>query len=187
MMLAPHLIPVPRSLHLRGARRQSGCADQARKSRLSALGITALLEASSHIANVKPARGVGARVARAWVGLAAAGGLSACAALPPPQDKVATAIAQYYAKNASEEEGQCRSPELASVTKRKVLASSGDSTRLKVRYSYFDPSAPGATDWTRVFQTERACTGFAEREFTLVRGPLGYQVVEMSGPAREQP
>ena len=27
----------------------------------------------------------------------------------------------------------------------------------------------------------------AERDFTLVRGPLGYQVVEMSGPVREQP
>ena len=46
---------------------------------------------------------------------------------------------------------------------------------------------PGATDWTRVLQAERACTGFAEREFTLERGQLGYQVVEMSGPVRDQP
>jgi hypothetical protein len=58
---------------------------------------------------------------------------------------------------------------------------------LRVRYSYFDPNAEGATDWTRVLRAERACTGFAERDFKLVRGPLGYQVVEMSGPVREQP
>ena len=68
-----------------------------------------------------------------------------------------------------------------------MLASSAEATRLRVRYSYFDPSAPGATDWTRVLRTERACTGFAERDFTLARGPLGYQVVEMSGPVRAQP
>ena len=31
------------------------------------------------------------------------------------------------------------------------------------------------------------CTGLAERDFTLARGQLGYTVVEMSGPARDQP
>ena len=35
-----------------------------------------------------------------------------------------------------------------------------------------------------VLQAERGCTGFAERDFTLARGQLGYTVVEMSGPAR---
>jgi hypothetical protein len=104
-----------------------------------------------------------------------------------PRDDLATEVAQYYAAHASEEDGRCTSPEIATVTKRKVLASSAEATRLRVRYSYFDPSAPGATDWTRVLRTERACTGFAERDFTLARGPLGYQVVEMSGPVRAQP
>jgi hypothetical protein len=129
----------------------------------------------------------GTRGVRRSAGLVAALGLAACTTLPPPQDKLADEIAKYYAHNASEEGGNCPSPQIASVTKRKVLASSAESTRLRVRYSYFDPSAPGAADWTRVLAAERPCTGFAERDFTLARGPLGYQVVAMSGPVREQP
>jgi hypothetical protein len=113
--------------------------------------------------------------------------LVGCTALPPPDDRVAEKIARYYALNASEEDGRCPSPEIASVTKRKVLASGGGVTRLRVRYSYFDASVPGAADWTRVLQAERECTGFAERDFTLERGELGYEVVEMSGPVRDQP
>ena len=113
--------------------------------------------------------------------------LVGCTALPPPQDRLAEEIAQYYAKNASEEDGRCPAPEIASVTKRKVLASGGGATTLRVRYSYFDSSVPGAADWTRVLVAERECTGFAERDFTLERGELGYRVVEMSGPVRERP
>jgi hypothetical protein len=104
-----------------------------------------------------------------------------------PRDDLATEIARYYAEHASEEEGRCAAPEIASVTRRKVLASSGEVTHLRVRYSYFDPTAPGAADWTRVLQAERECTGVAERDFTLVSTDLGYKVVEMSGPVREQP
>lgn len=112
--------------------------------------------------------------------------LIGCTSLPP-HDDLAAEVAQYYAEHASEEDGRCTSPEIATVTKRKVLASSAEATRLRVRYSYFDKSAPGTTDWTRVLGAERACTGFAERDFTLARGQLGYKVVEMSGPVREQP
>jgi hypothetical protein len=119
--------------------------------------------------------------------LAATLGLSACAALPPPQDKLASAIASYYADHASEEDGRCATPAIAAVTKRKVLASDAQSTTLRVRYSYFDATASGATDWARVLQAERPCTGVAERDFTLARGPLGYQVVVMTGPVRVQP
>jgi len=129
----------------------------------------------------------GAAAARVWPGLAVALGLLGCTALPPPQDRLAEEIAQYYAQNASEEDGECPSPEIASVTKRKVLASGGAATTLRVRYSYFDASVPGAADWTRVLLAERKCTGFAEREFTLERGQLGYRVVEMSGPVRDRP
>ena len=64
------------------------------------------------------------------------------------------------------------------MTKRKVLESSAERPLLRVRYSYFDPSRDGARDWPQVLLAERACTGFAERDFTLERGPLGYQVVE---------
>jgi hypothetical protein len=104
-----------------------------------------------------------------------------------PRDDLAAEIAQYYAQHASEEDGRCAAPEIASVTRRKVLASSGEVTHLRVRYSYFDPSAPGGADWTRVLQAERECAGVAERDFTLVSTDLGYKVIEMSGPVREQP
>ena len=70
----------------------------------------------------------------------------------PPRRRPTTSrtkITQYYAEHASEEGGRCVAPEIASVTKRKVLGSSGEVTHLRVRYSYFDASAPGATDWTR--------------------------------------
>lgn len=102
-----------------------------------------------------------------------------------PRDELAAEIAQYYAEHASEEDGRCAAPEIASVTRRKVLASSGGATRLRVRYSYFDPTVPGGTDWTRVLQAERECTGVAERDFTLVSTDLGYKVVAMSGPVRD--
>ena len=112
--------------------------------------------------------------------------LSGCTTAPPADD-VTTKITQYYAEHASEEGGHCVAPEIASVTKRKVLASSGQVTHLRVRYSYFDASAPGATDWTKVLQAPRACTGVAERDFPLVSTDLGYKVMQMSGPVREQP
>jgi hypothetical protein len=136
--------------------------------------------------SARPALRAGARLARAGGALALAH-LLGCASLPPPDDDLAAEIAQYYAAHASEEDGRCAAPEIASVTKRKVLASSGEATRLRVRYSYFDPSVPGATDWTRVLQAARPCTGVAERDFTLVSTDLGYKVVEMSGSVRAQP
>jgi hypothetical protein len=129
---------------------------------------------------------------RAHVRLGCTAGLLALASLVgctsmAPQDDLAAEVTRYYAAHASEEDGRCTSPEIASVTKRKVLGSSGEVTHLRVRYSYFDASAPGATDWTRVLQAPRACTGVAEREFTLVATDLGYKVMQMSGPVREAP
>jgi hypothetical protein len=129
------------------------------------------------------ARHSGPRRARAGGALALAS-LVGCTSMAP-EDDLAAEIAQYYAEHASEEGGRCAAPKIASVTKRKMLASSGEVTHLRVRYSYFDPSVPGGADWTRVLQAERECTGVAERDFTLVSTDLGYKVIEMSGPLRE--
>jgi hypothetical protein len=152
-----------------------------------AVDLTSRFPMTARARNQEPARAAGARAARVWLGLAATLGPVGCTSLPPPQDRLAEEIARYYAQNAVEEDGQCPSPEIASVTKRKVLASGAAATRLRVRYSYFDASVPDATDWARILRAERECTGFAEREFTLERGELGYEVVEMSGPVRERP
>jgi hypothetical protein len=131
------------------------------------------------------ARACSARRARA-AGLIALAHLVGCTSVAP-QDDLAAEIKQYYGEHASEEDGRCATPEIASVTRRKVLGSSAEVTHLRVRYSYFDPSAPGASDWTRVLSAPRACTGVAERDFTLVSTDLGYKVMQMSGPVREQP
>jgi hypothetical protein len=118
-------------------------------------------------------------------GLLALASLVGCTSIAP-QDDLAAEVTRYYAAHASEEDGRCTSPAIASVTKRKVLGSTGEVTHVRVRYSYFDANA-GATDWTRVLQAPRACTGVAERDFTLVSTDLGYKVMQMSGPVREQP
>lgn len=70
--------------------------------------------------------------------------VAACASVAP--DRLAGKLEDYYASHAVEEDGRCPTPEIAAVTKRKVLTRSADQTTLRVRYSYFDPSAGGAVD-----------------------------------------
>ena len=106
-----------------------------------------------------------------------------CTTLGEP-DELQQKLQSYYAGHASEEDGACPSPEVASVTHRKVLESGAERTLLRVRYSYFDPSREGDASWQQVLLAERPCTGFAERDFTLERGRLGYKVVGMSGEVR---
>lgn len=110
--------------------------------------------------------------------------LGSCTLRDPPPDELTVKIQRYYAAHAIEEDGDCPTPEIGGVMRRKVLESAGARTVLRVRYSYFDPSREGATDWLRIFDAERPCTGSAERDFTLERTRLGYVVVAMSGPTR---
>jgi len=109
--------------------------------------------------------------------------LAGCASLGEP-DELQQKLQSYYAGHASEQAGACPRPEIASVTRRKVLESTGERTLLRVRYSYFDPSREDDASWQQVLLAERPCTGFAERDFTLERGRLGYKVVGMSGEVR---
>jgi len=119
----------------------------------------------------------------AWLLGLGALALAGCASTPPP-DELQLKIQDYYAAQATEEDGACPTPEIASVTKRKVLQSNADQTLLRVRYSYFDPSQSGTASWSQVLIASKPCTGFAERDFTLERSKLGYRVVDMSGPRR---
>jgi hypothetical protein len=109
--------------------------------------------------------------------------LAGCASLGEP-DELQQKLQSYYAAHASEEDGACPRPEIASVTHRKVLESGAERTLLRVRYSYFDPSRDDDASWQQVLLAERPCTGFAERDFTLERGRPGYKVVGMSGERR---
>jgi hypothetical protein len=109
--------------------------------------------------------------------------LAGCASLGET-DELQHKLQSYYAAHASEQDGACPQPEIASVTHRKVLESSADTTLLRVRYSYFDPSRDDDASWQQVLLAERPCTGFAERDFTLERGKLGYKVIGMSGEQR---
>jgi len=110
--------------------------------------------------------------------------LAGCAFTGGVPDRLEDKIQGYYAAHAIEQGGECGTPEMASMTRRKVVASSAERTVLRVRYSYFDLSEGRTPAWPLVLDGERACTGSAEREFTLERGKLGYAVVGMSGPTR---
>ena len=118
-----------------------------------------------------------------WHPLVLALSLAGCASLGAP-DELQQKLQTYYAAEASEEDGACPHPEIASITHRKVLESTADRTVLRVRYSYFDPTRDDDASWQQVLLAERPCTGFAERDFTLERGRLGYNVVGMSGARR---
>lgn len=112
--------------------------------------------------------------------------LNACAGvMQPDEDQLADQIRAYYAGAAVEEAGDCPSPEIADITKRKVLEVAGARTVMQIRYTYYDPSIEGSSDWTRVLTTDRPCTGTSERAFTLERGLAGPSVVAMSGPSRD--
>jgi hypothetical protein len=111
--------------------------------------------------------------------------LTGCTVIGAPEDDVAAKIRDFYAAHAAEEDGACPSPEIASITKRKVEQSAADRSLMRVRYSYFDPSQGSTSTWMpSVLLAPRACTGFAERDFTLEQAKLGYRVIDMSGPKR---
>jgi hypothetical protein len=107
----------------------------------------------------------------------AVGAAAACALAPP--DDLALEVNRYYAAHASEENGACPRPEIASVTER---IERGDL--VMVRYTYYEPGEE-ETDWQSVFHKPVACTGTGERQFTVERTKLGLEVVDMTGPRRD--
>jgi hypothetical protein len=104
-------------------------------------------------------------------------GAAACVLAPP--DDLAREVNRYYAAHASEENGACQHPEIASVTDRTEV---GD--QVTVRYTYYEPGAE-ETDWGSVFRKPVDCTGTGERQFTVERTKVGLEVVGMTGPQRD--
>jgi hypothetical protein len=101
----------------------------------------------------------------------------ACGLAPP--DETAREVNQYYAAHASEEQGSCQHPEIASVTERTAL----EGNLVLVRYTYYQPGEE-PTDWPNVFHKPVPCTGTGERQFTIEQTKLGLEVVGMTGPQR---
>lgn len=106
-------------------------------------------------------------------------GIPAACGLAPP-DELAREVNSYYAAHATEEDGACQSPEIASMTDRTEL----DGNLVAVRYTYFEPGER-ATDWPEVFHKAVPCTGTGERQFTVEQTKLGLEVVDMTGPQRD--
>jgi hypothetical protein len=100
----------------------------------------------------------------------------ACALDPP--DDLAREVNRYYAAHATEQNGACQNPEIASVTERSEV---GDV--VTVRYTYYEPGEQ-ATDWQKVFHEPVPCTGTGERQFTVERSKVGLEVTGMTGPRR---
>jgi len=119
------------------------------------------------------------------VALGSLGLLASCVAPGQIEDDLGARIQSYYDAHAAEEAGKCPTPEMASITRRKVLASNERETVLRVRYSYADPSVDETRSWPHVLIAERECAGFAERNFTLLRRKTGYVVTDMSGERRD--
>ena len=110
-------------------------------------------------------------------GLSLAPALAACALDPP--DELSREVSRYYAAHASEENGACLSPQIASVKER-----SREGSVVLVRYTYYEPGE-GQTDWPVVFHKPVDCTGEGERQFTVEDTKLGLEVIDMSGPRRD--
>jgi hypothetical protein len=105
------------------------------------------------------------------------GTATACGLAPP--DDLSREVSRYYAAHASEANGACPRPEIASMTER---VERGDL--VTVRYTYYEPGE-AETDWQQVFHKPVACTGTGERQFTVERTKLGLEVVDMTGPRRD--
>jgi hypothetical protein len=112
-----------------------------------------------------------------WLAIGSLGAAAACALAPP--DALDRELGRYYGAHASEEGGDCQSPQLASVTERTEVG----GNQVLVRYTYYEPG-PEDTEWSTVFHQPVACSGSGERQFTVERTKIGLEVVDMTGPRR---
>ncbi len=113
-------------------------------------------------------------------------GLSACVLGPTADPGLERVIKAHYAKHATEEDGECRTPQIDTIRSNEVKRRSEDGEEvMTIRYSYFDRHADMDANWGALFHQSQPCGGFAERDFSLTRTNLGYKVVDMTGERRE--
>jgi hypothetical protein len=112
-----------------------------------------------------------------WLAIAPLALAAPACALDPPDD-LAREVNRYYAAHASEQNGACQTPQIASVTERSEV---GDV--VTVRYTYYEPGEQ-ATDWQKVLHEPVPCTGTGERQFTVERTKVGLEVTGMTGARR---
>lgn len=113
---------------------------------------------------------------------------TACNTAGPPlagHEGLTLRVKNYYADHATEENGQCPTPELQSITRTEVLEESESEVKLRLRYYYMDRSSAGFEPDILGFVQPMQCQGFATRDFTIELGADGAsEVVEMSGERR---
>jgi hypothetical protein len=98
-----------------------------------------------------------------------------------PSADIERAIRSYYARHASDAGGRCFNPYIDGFTKLTVLEDTPDQLVVHARYFHRDRFREGGAN-----EGGQACTGFAERTFTLVRNPDGgLMVVQMTGEQEE--
>ncbi|MGI9490835.1 MAG: hypothetical protein ACR2QF_00255 [Geminicoccaceae bacterium] len=112
--------------------------------------------------------------------------LSACVLGPTTDPGLERVIKAHYAKHATEEDGECRSPRIDTIQSHEVKGKSEDGGEIMtIRYGYFDPNADMDANWSALFHYAQHCGGIAERNFSLIRTKLGYRVTDMAGEQRE--
>jgi len=101
--------------------------------------------------------------------------------------KLTAAVKKYYAANATEEQGRCRTPKIDTVYEHRIIkASSEGEDVMVVRYSYFDRHADMDANNNRFVSLSQVCAGIAERQFIVARQDIGYRVMDMDGELRDR-
>ncbi len=114
-----------------------------------------------------------------------AGALGACVLGPSADPGLERVIKAHYARHATEEEGNCRTPRIDTIQSHQAKDTSGAGDEvMTVRYSYYDRHADMDADWSALFHLSQPCGGIAERDFSLTRTKLGYRVTDMTGERR---
>ena len=111
--------------------------------------------------------------------------LAACASRVPATgfaqpEAIERLIERYYERNASEENRTCLTPYIDGLTRVAVVEQQPDRLVLNARYFYRDR----LKDDSGNDGVGRECTGYAERQFTLVKTDAGLQVAAMSESRR---